>query len=185
MRLPIETEQALLRAASERDVYLEGNLLKVIETSSDAFQLYLDTALTRDREARRKRLEVTKQIQRQNVELLDAQKNNDELLLNLKDALSRAESAKETAEQSLDYMQKRTQFELMSIIVRVSLTVILGVGAVTSILYVFTILIGSQEAQPVGHAWSSIFGILLTNSFSILGTVMGIKYAQGGDASKA
>ena len=175
----------LLQVASDKDVYLEGGLLKLVEGESEEFRSYLNIALARDRDSRRKRLEVTKQIQRQNAELLETQKQNEELMSSLQVALEKAENAKSAAEQSLDLIQKRTQFELVTVIVRVALAAILGVGAITSILYLATILKGSKEAEPVGHAWSSIFGILLTNSFSILGTVMGVKYARGGADSKA
>jgi hypothetical protein len=36
----------------------------------------------------------------------------------------------------------------------------------------------SKETQIIGSTWSNMFGILLTNSFSIVGTIMGVKYAS-------
>jgi len=35
-----------------------------------------------------------------------------------------------------------------------------------------------KDTQVISAAWSNMFGILLTNAFSIIGTIMGIKYAS-------
>ncbi len=87
-----------------------------------------------------------------------------------------AEAAKQNAENDLDLLQKKTQNELISTIVKVALWVIMGVGFVTTGVYVLTLFIG-KDTQVISAAWSNIFGILLTNAFSIVGTIMGIKYA--------
>ena len=34
-----------------------------------------------------------------------------------------------------------------------------------------------MDTDIIGSTWSNMFGILLTNSFSIIGTIMGVKYA--------
>jgi hypothetical protein len=34
-----------------------------------------------------------------------------------------------------------------------------------------------KDTQIIGSTWSNMFGILLTNAFSIVGTIMGVKYA--------
>jgi hypothetical protein len=34
-----------------------------------------------------------------------------------------------------------------------------------------------MDTTLLGNAWTNMFGILLTNSFSIIGTIMGVKYA--------
>jgi hypothetical protein len=36
----------------------------------------------------------------------------------------------------------------------------------------------NKETQVIGSTWSNMFGILLTNAFSIVGTIMGVKYAS-------
>jgi hypothetical protein len=87
-----------------------------------------------------------------------------------------AEAAKQNAENDLDLLQKKTQNELISTIVKVALWVIMGVGVVTTGVYVLTLFVG-KDTQVISAAWSNIFGILLTNAFSIVGTIMGIKYA--------
>jgi hypothetical protein len=43
-------------------------------------------------------------------------------------------------------------------------------------VYMFSLTTGN-EVERIGTVWSSLIGILLTNSFSILGTIMGVKYA--------
>ena len=88
-----------------------------------------------------------------------------------------AEKAKENAENDLDIMQKKTQFELIGTIVKVSLFVILGVGVTTTGMYAMAIMSG-VDTSVIGSTWSNIIGILLTNAFSIIGTIMGVKYAS-------
>ena len=87
-----------------------------------------------------------------------------------------AENAKMVAENDLDFVQKKTQFELIGTIVKVALWVILGVGMVTTGMYLVALITGI-DTQVIGATWSNIIGILLTNAFSIVGTIMGVKYA--------
>lgn len=91
-------------------------------------------------------------------------------------AKQEAEQAKNAALTDLDVMQKKTQFELISVIVKVALGVILGVGIISTTLYAI-VLIKGVDNPIVSSTWSNLLGILLTNSFSIIGTIMGIKYA--------
>lgn len=157
--------------ARDRGVRLEGNILKVIDADGDEeFRAYLEESLAKDREARRKRLEITRQVQSQNLELQEAQTK-------LKEALAKAEGAKEAVEQDLSILQKRTQFRLIHRIVNVALGVVVSVGFVATGVYVFS-LARDKEVEHVGTVWASLIGILLTNSFSILGTIMGVKYAS-------
>jgi hypothetical protein len=88
----------------------------------------------------------------------------------------KAENAKEIAETDLSLLQKKTQTELMGNIVRVALWVIMGVGLLTTALYVF-VMVRGLDAKIIESTWSNLFGILLTNSFSIIGTIMGVKHA--------
>jgi hypothetical protein len=59
----------------------------------------------------------------------------------------------------------------------VALIVILSVGVITTGLYVVAMFTG-KDTQIIGSTWSNMFGILLTNAFSIIGTIMGVKYAS-------
>ena len=92
-------------------------------------------------------------------------------------AKAQAEKSAETALGDLDLMQKKSQFELIGTIVRVALFVIIGVGVLTTIMYGIAI-VNDKETQIIGSTWSNMFGILLTNAFSIVGTIMGVKYAS-------
>lgn len=174
-----ETEAQLIALAKQSNIYIEGNLLKVVDTvDSTEFDLYVKEALEKDSENRRKRLEVTRQVQNQNKELKAKALENEELMADLKSALETAENAKQSAINDLDVMQKRTQFELIGNIVNYALYVIVGTGIITTTLYVTSILLESPETTLIGNTWSNLFGILLTNSFSIIGTIMGVKYAN-------
>jgi Fe2+ transport system protein B len=215
-----ETRDLLLEIQKTKRLFLEGNLLKVIEAEEGdvEFSDYLKESTEKDKAARRRRLEVTKQVQEQNADLLDWQRENQHLMDNLKDALTNAESAKsdalsakeeaerlkeeavrlkDEAEQSkeeaekakdsalndLDVLQKRSQTELISTIVKVALLVILSVGVITTIMYSIAMWTG-KDTQIIGSTWSNMFGILLTNAFSIVGTIMGVKYASEGKENK-
>jgi hypothetical protein len=200
------TRDFILDAQKTKRVFLEGNILKILEAEEgdDEFSDYLKEAIEKDKSSRRKRLEVTKQVQEQNTDLLNKQKENQELTDDLRDALTNAENAKsdalaakEEAERlkeeavglkdeaeaaknialnDLDIIQKKSQTELISTIVKVALLVILSVGVITTIMYAIAMLTG-KDTQIIGSTWSNMFGILLTNAFSIVGTIMGVKYA--------
>ena len=224
MKIQKSTRDILLEIAKHKRVYVEGNFLKLIEPEEgdEEFEEYLKLCKEKDSTSRRKRLEVTKQAQKQNSELERAQKENKRVNRQLEKALneaidsaeqskkskeeaetakeelevalqlaeqskeeahklkSEAEHAKEVAETDLSLLQKKTQTELMGSIVRVALWVIMGVGFVTTGLYMFVLLLG-HDSKIIESTWSNLFGILLTNSFSIIGTIMGVKHATSGD----
>ena len=98
----------------------------------------------------------------------------------LKQALGEAEGAKEAAINDLDLIQKKSQFELMGQIIKVALWVIMSVGVLTTLLYVVALYTkgSGPDTTLIGNTWSNLLGILLTNSFSIVGTIMGVKYAS-------
>jgi hypothetical protein len=123
------------------------------------------------------------QIEKQNEELMEWREENEKIqqelqkeMLKSEQSRIESETAKTNALNDLDILQKRNQTELISTIVRVALYIIVGVGIVTTGVYVFTLVMG-KDTQVISAAWSNIFGILLTNAFSIVGTIMGIKYA--------
>ena len=95
----------------------------------------------------------------------------------LKDAI---EKEKNIALNDLDATLKKSQNEMIKIIVKSALGVILSVGVITTIMYSFAIL-SNKDTQIIGSTWSNMFSVLLTNAFSIVGTIMGIKYATGDD----
>ena len=213
------TKKTLMDLYTKKGIGLEGNITKLIDTEDDEdFKNYLKDCETKDGDKRKKRLDMTKKIQKQNEELVTLNEKNEKMMedlqikideieeskltfevqnLELNDwkkenlelteklqtemvkseqARIRAEEAKHNAENDLDVLQKKTQNELISTIVRVALWVIMGVGIITTGVYVLTLFVG-KDTQVISAAWSNIFGILLTNAFSIVGTIMGIKYA--------
>lgn len=91
----------------------------------------------------------------------------------LKDAI---EIEKNAALNDLDATLKKSQNELIKTIVRCALAVIVSVGFITTVMYSFAIF-SNKDTQIIGSTWSNMFSVLLTNAFSIVGTIMGIKYA--------
>jgi hypothetical protein len=192
-RTGYEIRELLLKLANEKRIYLDGNLLKVLksETNDTEFSDYLQTCISRDHAARRKRLEVTKKVQKQNKDLEEASEKNLQLLADLEIALAESKQAeqyatdlqgketiaKQKALEDLDFLQKKAQFKMMGLIVKMALGIIIGVGVFTTGLYVYVIAAG-VDSTIVESTWSNLFGILLTNSFSIIGTIMGVRYAN-------
>lgn len=190
------TRNVLLEVAKKKKIYVEGSFLKLLKApkGDKEFEDYLAICKEKDTTARRKRLSVTKQVQSQNKELEKAAQDNEQLLVDLQVALEEARNAEKEASKAkgeaeklrdeamedLDTLQKRTQFELIGLIVKVALVIIVGVGITTTLLYSVAMMAGA-DTTLLGNAWSNMFGILLTNSFSIIGTIMGVKYATEKD----
>jgi Fe2+ transport system protein B len=220
IKIDKKTKEQLIELQQTKRISLEGNILKVIEVDDDIeFQKYVNESIEKDNATRKKRLEITKQIQKQNKELTDWKTENErihaELLHTLelnKTAIIEAENAKEEAEKAkeeaesskdkaeksmieamtaraeaenakanaendLELIQKKSQFELIGTIVKVALWVIMGVGLTTTIMFLIALFAG-VDTSVIGSTWSNIIGILLTNAFSIVGTIMGVKYAS-------
>ena len=219
IKIDSNTKKTLMDLYFKKGIGLEGNITKLIDTENDEdFKKYLKDCETKDGDKRKKRLEMTKKIQKQNDELVTLNEKNEKMMEDLQNKITEieeskltfevqnrelnewkkenlelteklqtemmkaekarvdAEAAKQNAENDLDLLQKKTQNELISTIVKVALWVIMGVGVVTTGVYVLTLFVG-KDTQVISAAWSNIFGILLTNAFSIVGTIMGIKYA--------
>jgi len=125
------------------------------------------------------------------TDAVNNKKKIDDLSKNLQIELANSEKLKNAIElekdaalNDLDVMMKKSQSELIKVIVKVALAVIVGVGVVTTALY-WMAIITDQDTQIIGSTWSNMFSVLLTNAFSIVGTIMGIKYAtQEGSKEK-
>lgn len=217
IKIDKKTKDQLLEIYKTKKISLEGNILKVIDTDDDVeFEAYVKESIEKDKDNRRKRLEITKQIQSKNTDLVKSEKENDRVNKQLKSALEEAEEsnkamlaakhdaessledaqkakidaenarieaekarqeaeqAKNSAVNDLELMQKKTQFELIGSIVKVALWVILGVGITTTIVYLISLFAGFNT-DVIGSSWVNIMSILLTNAFSIIGTLMGMK----------
>ena len=220
MKIDKQTKKELINLWKTKKIGLEGNIIKVIDSEGDEeFSQYLKEVLEKDTTSRRKRLDITRQVQSQNSELTKWKEENEKIQSELVESLKQtelsmheserlrddaeramleaetakeeallakeeaevakeeAENAKVAAENDLDLIHKKTQFELIGTIIKVALWVILGVGIVTTGVYLIALFTGVDTAV-IGSTWSNIVGILLTNSFSIVGTIMGVKYAS-------
>jgi len=173
-------KEAILKAKAKK-VYIEGNFVKLLSDTLDTdVKEYIEECKRKDVASRRKRLQITKQVQKQNKELEEAAVIKEALVIELQNALDEAKQLRDEAVEDLELMQKRTQFELIGTIVKVALWVIIGVGVLTTLMYGWAITSGT-DTQIIGSTWSNMFGILLTNAFSIVGTIMGVKYATDKD----
>ena len=121
------------------------------------------------------------------TESVNNKKAIDLLSKNLQVELDKSQKLKDTIEieknaalNDLDATLKKSQNELIKIIVKCALGVILSVGIITTTMYSFAIL-SNKDTQIIGSTWSNMFSVLLTNAFSIVGTIMGIKYATQDD----
>ena len=220
IKLDKNTKSQLIELYKTKKIGLEGNILKLIDSEGDEeFTSYVKESIDRDKDNRRKRLDITKQVQSQNndlnkwknenervnkeltIALEEAEESNKGMLVakqeaedsleeaqkarieaenarvEAENARVEAENAKISAESDLDLIQKKSQFELIGTIVKVALWIILGVGVVTTVVYLIAMFSG-VDTSVIGSTWSNIIGILLTNSFSIVGTIMGVKYAS-------
>lgn len=170
-----DIESSLIALYRSKKIFLEGNLLKVIKTSDKEFEKYLEEARTKDQETRKKRLEVTKQVQQQNKELIDSQAEKEKLMVELKQALEESEKLRAVAVDDLETLQKKTQFELIGLIVKVALGAVSAICILTTVLYIYVLSKG-LDSKIIESTWSNMFGIILTNCFSIIGTIMGVKH---------
>ena len=173
-------KEAILKAKAKK-VYIEGNFVKLFSDTSDTdVKEYIEECKRKDISSRKKRLQITKQVQKQNRDLEEAAEVKEALVIELQNSLKESKKLRDEALEDLEVMQKRTQFELISTIVKVALYVIVGVGVLTTVMYAWAMSSGT-DTQIIGSTWSNMFGILLTNAFSIVGTIMGVKYATDKD----
>jgi len=144
-------------------IYLQATYNPILDSKGNVTSIIkIATDITESVISKNKIDTLSKELQ---VELENSEK--------LKDSI---EIEKNNALNDLDMMMKKSQSELIKVIVKCALAVIIGVGVVTTSLYWMAIVMG-KETQIIGSTWSNMFSVLLTNAFSIVGTIMGIKYA--------
>ena len=102
MKIQKSTRDILLEIAKHKRVYVEGNFLKLIEPEEgdEEFEEYLKLCKEKDSTSRRKRLEITKQVQKQNSELESAQKENKRVNRQLEKALNESIDSAEQSKKS-------------------------------------------------------------------------------------
>jgi len=144
-------------------IYLQATYNPILDESGTITKIMkIATDITENVNSKNKIDELSKNLQ---IELDNSNK--------LRDAI---EIEKDAALNDLDATIKKSQSELIKVIVKCALGVIIGVGLVTTFMYSFA-MFSSKDTQIIGSTWSNMFSVLLTNAFSIVGTIMGIKYA--------
>ena len=78
MKLDKSTKNQLIELYKTKKIGLEGNILKLIEPDGDEeFTSYIKESIDRDKDSRRKRLDITKQVQSQNADLTKWKNENE------------------------------------------------------------------------------------------------------------
>jgi Rad3-related DNA helicase len=160
-----------------RKVQSQNNDLVKWKNENEKIQLELKESLEKTENSMREMESLKEEAEKAKLEAERLKEEADNARLEAEKARQEAINAKNVAEGDLEIMQKKTQFELIGTIVKVALWVILGVGGVTTAMYVLALSAG-LDTTVIGSTWSNIIGILLTNAFSIVGTIMGVKYAS-------
>jgi Fe2+ transport system protein B len=160
-----------------KQVQSQNNDLTKWKTENERVNKELTSALEEAEESNKAMLVAKQEAEDSLEEAQNARVEAENARIEAENARQEAENAKTSAENDLDLIQKKSQFELIGTIVRVALWVILGVGVVTTAMYLLALSTG-LDTSVIGSTWSNIIGILLTNAFSIVGTIMGVKYAS-------
>jgi methyl-accepting chemotaxis protein len=99
------------------------------------------------------------------TEAVNSKKKIDTLSKDLQIELDNSRKLKDTIEveknaalNDLDVVMKKSQSELIKVIVKVALAVIIGVGLVTTILYWMAMITG-KDTQIIGSTWSNMFSV--------------------------
>jgi len=144
-------------------IYLQATYNPVFDSKGNVTNIIKIATDVTESENNKKEISIlSKNLQ---LELKQSEKLKDEI-----------EKEKNAALEDLDATLKKSQNELIKTIVKSALFVIMSVGFITTIMYSFAIL-SNKDTQIIGSTWSNMFSVLLTNAFSIVGTIMGIKYA--------
>jgi septal ring factor EnvC (AmiA/AmiB activator) len=86
------TKKILMETFKTKNIGLEGNITKLIDAEDDQeFKEYLKTCIEKDTTTRRKRLEMTKQVQIQNKDLTELNEENQRMMEELQNTLTSME----------------------------------------------------------------------------------------------
>ena len=99
IKIDSNTKKILMDLYVKKGIGLEGNITKLIDGEDDEdFKKYLKECETKDSDKRRKRLEMTKKIQKQNDDLIKLNDENQNILNELQTTLNEVEESKLTFE---------------------------------------------------------------------------------------
>ena len=94
-----ETRRQLIELKEQKDICLEGNILKTFKVNNDKeFESYLEYCNTKDKDARKKRMGITKQVQEQNIRLSHLNEENQKMMDDLQNKITEIEESKLTFE---------------------------------------------------------------------------------------
>ncbi|KAB2643433.1 MAG: hypothetical protein DVB29_05745 [Verrucomicrobia bacterium] len=174
-----ERDQATRRKRLDmtKQIQQQNRDLSNSKESLESYQQELQQSLARMQEAMNETQEARNESEKLRIEAETAKEVAETARLEAEASREIADNARKQVENDLDILQRRTQSELIGTIVKVSLFVIIGVGFITTGVYLLAMYSG-KDTQVIASTWSNIVGILLTNAFSIVGTIMGIKYAN-------
>ena len=94
IKLDKNTKNQLIELYKTKKIGLEGNILKLIDADGDEeFMSYIKESIDRDKDSRRKRLDITKQVKSQNTDLTKWKNENERVNKELTIALEEAEES--------------------------------------------------------------------------------------------
>ena len=168
----------ILLEISDKGVYLEGALLKVISKSNtlrdEDWLEYLELAHDRDDIKSKERVELTQEALNQKTELEKAHKKIKQQYELLKKEKAKVEDDVCTLEKNLKVLREKNQLKIMNNVVNICLRIIIGIGVSCSLILVFMLFFGKQS-DLVESTWSQSILLMLSNSFSIIATIQGVK----------
>ena len=92
IKIDSNTKKTLMDLYTKKGIGLEGNITKLIDTENDEdFKKYLKDCETKDGDKRKKRLEMTKKIQKQNEELVTLNEKNEKMMEDLQNKITEIE----------------------------------------------------------------------------------------------
>lgn len=183
IKLPSEFLEKLI-TLSKSNVYLEGQLLKFIDTSTLKGEelVYIDTASKLYKE---KLLKIgnfqnaAAQQEKTNEQLALLNKELASSKIELELALKESQEAKHTAENELDILQKKTETQSRSFVIKFSLVLIGSILTASSILYIIVVLVGNhQEASILGNLVATLFVAGLSSAFGQIAVILGLKESE-------
>ena len=98
IKLDTNSENELIKLLESKNIGLEGNIIKLFESDNDVFKNYLRVCGDKDKDSRRKRLEITKKVQIQNNELSNLNEQNQKMMEDLQIKIDEIEESKLTFE---------------------------------------------------------------------------------------
>jgi len=167
--------QWLIKLHEDKQVLLEGNVLKFIDKSimSDEQLQYLNKAVAEDRKKIQDRIDMNTEIRTANIELSKT-KQQLEILLDEANVLkTEAETAKNNAMIKLDDFLQKSRSELVT---KVVIYLIWFIGALSGTsAFLFYI---HPDNSVISNLVSQIFVSALSSAFGIIGTLFGIREAM-------